>query len=854
MLFAARYQITSKIGEGGMGAVYAAHDVLENRACAVKVILPALAADPALRARFSQEAQVALRIAGDNIVKVLDYGVDTATAAPYIVMELLQGQDLESTMRRRHHLTLRETREIMSQLCTALGAAHRANVVHRDLKPENIFLTKPSTAEASFVLKIVDFGIAKIISQGMTAPRMTAALGTLLWMAPEQTYPNANITPAVDVWSVGLIAFHLLTGEYYWTNPGVREISMDPIVLASVRARERGCAERIPPGFDAWFARCLDREPLGRFPTAAEAGKELLPILSPATKPVESMSRVTFSGTSRPPVSKGTFTASALGGLLLLGLSFGVYKLELGKPVVNECASLTSPTRLTACKDACQAKSAKDCSIYGDLLSKSATALADTRAAYSSACDGDDGYGCYRLLRLMIQDDTTDAGQRSATTARAVKLLGPACDAKDAKDAKSCGALGVMSLDGEGLSRDKEKGLSRVASGCDGGTAIFCTRLGVETEDPTKAAEYFHKGCDGGDGLACAQLGDRVRSGRGVAASDADAARLYQKACDLGSGLGCFRLSAGADQDPAKKALLSNARSLLGSACNLNDWFSCEARAAMALNDLGTSNPITSSIYSKFCKLGEPRACTMQGWMRENGLGLPKSKADPGAARETYQQACSDGKSDPSACARLGFLMLEGLGGPINIPEADRLFDLACSKGDALGCYRKGRREGETNRALGEATIAKARPGLALQCADGDAASCAALGWLYFSGWMPESDNVPKAKAEAEGERLIRVGCAHGDISGCISLGAILKTQDRDLETAAGNLILGCKADYSKACIFLLAVYKKSTVDPKLKSYFKDDNLAVVQSAYKTLCSDITAPSWKQNCEGIVVR
>ena len=171
---------------------------------------------------------------------------------------------------------------LFRQLCHALGAAHAAGVVHRDLKPENVFLAKARTLEAPTLVKVLDFGIAKLLSSSPTAN--TALVGTPAWMAPEQTDPRASITPATDVWALGLLAFWMLTARTFWLSANdaesslqviMRECLVEPIPSASQRAAELGVWALLPPRFDAWFARCVDREPRARFASVVELLREL---------------------------------------------------------------------------------------------------------------------------------------------------------------------------------------------------------------------------------------------------------------------------------------------------------------------------------------------------------------------------------------------------------------------------------------------------------------------------------------------------------------------------------------------------------------------------------------------------
>jgi serine/threonine protein kinase len=195
-------------------------------------------------------------------------------------------------MVRRGALERAEVKEIFTQLGHALAAAHAVDIVHRDLKPENVFLARSRRQGAALTVKVLDFGIAKVVAKVQSMA--TLAVGTPLWMAPEQTTMGVNITPAADMWALGLIAFYLLTGRSYWLGANVekpsqirllREVAFDPLARASERAAALGCTVALPPGFDAWFARCVNREIGERFASAAELVGALAPLLEATATP-----------------------------------------------------------------------------------------------------------------------------------------------------------------------------------------------------------------------------------------------------------------------------------------------------------------------------------------------------------------------------------------------------------------------------------------------------------------------------------------------------------------------------------------------------------------------------------------
>jgi serine/threonine protein kinase len=163
-LFANDFRILRELRKGGMGAVYVAEQLSTAQLRALKVMRPELVLNPKLRARFAQEARVGARIASEHVVSVLAAGIDEATGAPWLAMELLLGEDLAELVAKEGPLAPPVALPILEQVCHAVSAAHAAGVVHRDLKPENIFVAKARRLGAQSMVKVLDFGIAKIVA------------------------------------------------------------------------------------------------------------------------------------------------------------------------------------------------------------------------------------------------------------------------------------------------------------------------------------------------------------------------------------------------------------------------------------------------------------------------------------------------------------------------------------------------------------------------------------------------------------------------------------------------------------------------------------------------------------------
>src|SRR5580700_5565417 len=309
-----------------MGAIYVVEQISTGKHRALKLMLPQLVADANLRKRFEQEARVGSLIESEHVVEVVGAGVDAATTTPWIAMELLVGDDLSQVVAQRGAFAPSEVLFVFEQLCHAVGAAHRAGVVHRDLKPENIFMARSKRAGGEFTVKVLDFGIAKIVAEAKTT--RTAAVGSPMWMAPEQTDGSKVGFPA-DVWALGLVAFHLLTGRFFWTAANgeettvtqlLREILFEPIPPASVRAQGLDASLALPVGFDEWFARCVIRDPAARYPNADEAIGPLRAVLSGQSHAVVPMAPAANTPSGVPSVRRVRLTVAAVVGAMVVGI------------------------------------------------------------------------------------------------------------------------------------------------------------------------------------------------------------------------------------------------------------------------------------------------------------------------------------------------------------------------------------------------------------------------------------------------------------------------------------------------------------------------------------------------------
>ncbi len=273
-VIAGKYRVERVLGKGGMGVVVVAmHDELDQRV-AIKFLLPEALKDPDWVARFSREARAAARIKSEHAVKVYDVG-KLENGAPFMVMEYLEGKDLQSILNDRHHLHASEAVEYLLQACEALAEAHAAGVVHRDLKPANLFVTHRT--DGSPCVKILDFGISKVTSltsaKEQTVTNTRAIVGSPLYMSPEQMRASKNVDKRTDIWSLGIILQELVSGLPSFVANTTAELCA--LVLTSPPTALRETMPDAPKGLDAVIAKCLAKTPDERYANVAELARAL---------------------------------------------------------------------------------------------------------------------------------------------------------------------------------------------------------------------------------------------------------------------------------------------------------------------------------------------------------------------------------------------------------------------------------------------------------------------------------------------------------------------------------------------------------------------------------------------------
>ena len=276
-----KYRLDALLGEGGMGTVYRATHLLIDRPVAVKVLRPRFVEDEAAQQRFRREARAAGRLRHPNAVAVTDFG-DTPEGFVYIVMELLEGQTLREIIAAEGPLPAARAISLMEQAAAAVAAAHEAGVIHRDLKPGNVFVVHGEGARPG--VKVLDFGIAKLAAESAEesdAKNLTQTgvmIGTPRYMSPEQC-DGERLTPASDVYSLGVILYEMLTGTPPFNGPTPLAVALQHSSKPPRAPRE--LVPAIPPELERVVLHALAKRPGERPADAGEFRRELLETARP---------------------------------------------------------------------------------------------------------------------------------------------------------------------------------------------------------------------------------------------------------------------------------------------------------------------------------------------------------------------------------------------------------------------------------------------------------------------------------------------------------------------------------------------------------------------------------------------
>ncbi len=268
-VLSSKYRIDRPLARGGMGAVWVGRHLALDVPIAIKFMSPSAADEASARARFAREARASASLRSPHVVQIIDF--DAQGPAPYIVMELLEGEDLGRRLAKRRKLLLAEVAGIVEELATGLALAHDAGIVHRDLKPSNIFLARIGADE---IVKVLDFGVAKEtrIEGNETETTTGVVVGSPSYMSPEQAR-GGKLDARSDLWSVGVLVFQALTGRRPFEGENLGDVLVricsDPLPAAT------SLADELPIEVDRFFDRALCRSPDGRFQDARALARAL---------------------------------------------------------------------------------------------------------------------------------------------------------------------------------------------------------------------------------------------------------------------------------------------------------------------------------------------------------------------------------------------------------------------------------------------------------------------------------------------------------------------------------------------------------------------------------------------------
>jgi len=296
------YLILEKIGTGGMGSVYKASQPAMNRMVAIKILHPKLANRKDLTSRFRREARAMSQLTHPNTVKVFVYGELEEDGSLYIVMEMLEGKNLNQAVRKDGPIPRERAIPILIQVCGALQEAHELGIVHRDLKPENIFLSKQGGI-ADYP-KVLDFGLAKVTERQMQPGSIILTqegmvFGTPEFMSPEQAQ-GKTLDARSDIYSLAVILYEVLTGKLPFSAKSPMEYIQKHVTEPIIPLSERVPDRRFPKELDDVLARALSKKPEQRYQTAAEFAEALRPFGGAAAQALPSLQPEGAS--ARPPV------------------------------------------------------------------------------------------------------------------------------------------------------------------------------------------------------------------------------------------------------------------------------------------------------------------------------------------------------------------------------------------------------------------------------------------------------------------------------------------------------------------------------------------------------------------------
>jgi serine/threonine protein kinase len=337
-ILAGKYRVENVLGVGGMGMVVAAmHLQLEQRV-AIKCMLPEALGNVEATQRFLREARAAVKLRSEHVCRVFDVGT-LDNGSPYMVMEHLEGTDLDGVLHQRGAIPVNLAVEYVLQACEAVAEAHALGIVHRDLKPGNLFLTyRP---DGTPFVKVLDFGISKAIGVDLNVTRTTTVMGSPAYMSPEQMRSTKLVDGRTDIWALGIILYQLVSGKVPFQAETFTElclkVAMDP--LPAMPPLPYGT----PSGFEAVVRRALEKDQALRFSTVSELAQSLMPYAphrgsmpqlngstGPQAQNVKGQSTITGANGQVVPRRRTGAIAAAVGVVVAGGAALAIFLATRG--------------------------------------------------------------------------------------------------------------------------------------------------------------------------------------------------------------------------------------------------------------------------------------------------------------------------------------------------------------------------------------------------------------------------------------------------------------------------------------------------------------------------------------------
>lgn len=291
-IVAGRYRIDRELGAGAMGVVYAAWHLELDQPVAVKVLASPVSNLPEATARFRREVRAAAKIRSEHVARVLDVG-SLKSGLPYMVLELLDGNDLDTELQLRGALPIAEAVGYVLQAIEALAEAHAAGIIHRDLKPANLFLAQ--RADRTRILKVLDFGISKSSLSDSSPDQVSLTttgmiMGSPLYMSPEQLSSTRSVDARTDIWALGTILYQLLAGTTPFRGDSIPELCA--VLFRDTPAPLSHHRDDVPPEVDRAILRCLERDREQRYPNVGEFARDIVAFAPQARIHCDRASRV----------------------------------------------------------------------------------------------------------------------------------------------------------------------------------------------------------------------------------------------------------------------------------------------------------------------------------------------------------------------------------------------------------------------------------------------------------------------------------------------------------------------------------------------------------------------------------